>query len=127
MLYTCTTGILLEGNPLNFANLATNRPGNLARYSSVCENAGHILMTRDSGATAGNPAFLSAAHRTRFRTSNATVTVPCAPLRTLLGDAGVSRLAVLSLDVEGAELSVLQTVDWSALRVDILMVELSGL
>jgi hypothetical protein len=36
---------------------------------------------------------------------------------------GATRINFFSLDVEGAELKVLQTFDWSKVKIDVLMVE----
>ena len=49
--------------------------------------------------------------------------VPCASLGGLLGAAGVAHLDFFSLDVEGAELVVLKTIDWSRLSIHLVQVE----
>ena len=43
---------------------------------------------------------------------NQTYTVPCAPIGPLLRKSGVVQVDLFSLDVEGAELLVLKTMDW---------------
>ena len=48
-----------------------------------------------------------------LRINNDTFDVPCAPLGHLLNKAGVKQLDLGSLDVEGAELLVLKTMDWN--------------
>ena len=50
----------------------------------------------------------------------------CTPLSAILREAGVAHVDYFSLDVEGAELIVLQTIDWSAVTFGVLMVELDG-
>ena len=54
------------------------------------------------------------------------IQVPCLPLARILSDLAVTRLSYFSLDVEGAELFVLRTLDWSAVRVDVLEWECSN-
>jgi FkbM family methyltransferase len=134
-------GLLVEGNPLNFANLSVNRPGNILRQTSVCEHEGAVQMTLFGDEVASNPALEPEAHRKQFGKSfgrgvrrhgdklgeaEQVVRVPCKPLRTLFAELHITRLAIFSLDVEGAELSVLQTIDWTAVHIDVLMVELDG-
>jgi len=52
------------------------------------------------------------------------VTVPCAPMRSLLASAGITRADLFSLDVEQNELRVLRTIDFSAFRFAVAFVEL---
>ena len=52
--------------------------------------------------------------------------VSCLPLRALLHMFGVTHIDLFSLDVEGAELDVLKTVDFSAVRINVIMVEQDG-
>ena len=46
-----------------------------------------------------------------------TLTVPCFPLETILAALNRSRVDYFSLDIEGFELPVLKTIDWT--RTDI--------
>jgi len=48
---------------------------------------------------------------------------PCFPLETILAAVNRSRVDYLSLDVEGVELQVLKTIDWSRLDISVLSVE----
>jgi len=54
-----------------------------------------------------------------------TVDVPCRPISAILHEAGVTHIDFFSLDVEGAELKVLQTFDFN-ISVGIWLVELDG-
>ena len=52
-------------------------------------------------------------HYRAYVTNESTVVrVPCTGLGKLLRQAGVTKVDLLSLDVEGAELTVLNTMDW---------------
>lgn len=53
---------------------------------------------------------------------NKTVEVPCKPMKTILKEANVEKIDFFSLDVEGAELTVLDTIDWS-LPISIFLIE----
>jgi len=52
--------------------------------------------------------------------------VPAAPLASILYHAGISHIDFLSIDVEGGELLVLQSIDWDAVEVFVICVELDG-
>ena len=51
------------------------------------------------------------------------VEVPCRPLSAMLEEYGVTRINFFSLDVEGAELKVLETFNFDKVKIDVLMVE----
>eukprot|EP00520_Triparma_pacifica_P020062 CAMPEP_0118645420 /NCGR_PEP_ID=MMETSP0785-20121206/7496_1 /TAXON_ID=91992 /ORGANISM="Bolidomonas pacifica, Strain CCMP 1866" /LENGTH=138 /DNA_ID=CAMNT_0006537311 /DNA_START=816 /DNA_END=1232 /DNA_ORIENTATION=- len=55
--------------------------------------------------------------------SSQTVQVHCGPLKAYLAALGISHIDFFSLDVEGAELLVIRQFDFSAVTVDVLMVE----
>lgn len=48
------------------------------------------------------------------------------PLSTILGKFGVKEIDFWSLDVEGAELQVLQTFDFSSVRINVVCIEADG-
>ena len=57
------------------------------------------------------------------RIANATIEVACGPLQYYLDLLGVSTLHFFSLDVEGAEAHVVNSIDWKRTTVAILVVE----
>jgi len=63
-------------------------------------------------------------HIERIRANKKSeVLVNCFPLNSIMEALEVYRVDYLSLDVEGPELEILQTVDWSRLRIDVITVE----
>lgn len=50
----------------------------------------------------------------------------CFPLNVMLDAIGVNHVDMFSLDVEGAELQVLQSIDWTKLTLLVLVVEVNG-
>ena len=52
--------------------------------------------------------------------------VPCVSLGSILRSFGLSRVDFFSLDVEGAELEVLRTLDLSALQFNVIAIEQDG-
>ncbi len=53
------------------------------------------------------------------------VLVPCVKLQRLLDKYELSTIDYLSLDIEGAELSALESIDWSRTRIYVITVEIS--
>jgi len=53
----------------------------------------------------------------------ASVAVNCFPLNMILAALKVSHVDYLSLDVEGPEIEILRTVDWTRLRIDVITIE----
>ena len=51
------------------------------------------------------------------------VAVNCFPLNTIMAALGISHVDYLSLDVEGPEIEILRTVDWTRLHIDVITVE----
>ena len=51
------------------------------------------------------------------------ITVNCFPLNAIMAALDVSHVDYLSLDVEGPELEILRTVDWTRLQIDVITVE----
>ena len=111
-------GLLIEGNPTNFARLNNNVLTGLRNaskvaieHSAVCNQAsgGFVDFTVSGNAVAGVPRSFNPDYAQRWARANHpehTVRVACRPMSTILAD---HRLAddstFLSLDVEGAEVS----------------------
>lgn len=112
-------GLLIEANPSNFARLNSSGRRAAKVHSAVCEPAGTATVTTRGQASAGQlqlpmstaSARGAAALRRRYRVDNTSVEVPCSPLPTLMrAHAALEGADFLSLDVEGAESTVLETV-----------------
>ena len=52
-----------------------------------------------------------------------TTLVMCYPLQTILDAIGVTLVVLFTLDVEGAELAILKTLNWGRLTIDVIMLE----
>jgi FkbM family methyltransferase len=123
-------GVLAEGHPALFAQLRKNRPHSLSLGMAVCPTHTTANFTRRASVTSGILSQIDAHHLRRFRIPssgpNATIPVPCAPLGDWLGLLRVGHVDLFSLDVEGAELLVLETLDWSRFSVGLMIVECAG-
>lgn len=52
--------------------------------------------------------------------------MPCLPLYDVLGPLGIQHINFYVLDVEGGELAVLKSLDFSLLSFDVIVVEADG-
>jgi Methyltransferase FkbM domain len=69
---------------------------------------------------------MSESHKNRWTDdSSVVIDVPCVQLSDVLKNNGISHVDIFYLDVEGGELSVLNTFDWS-IPIDMINVELDG-
>lgn len=126
------TGLLIEANPANFRALQRNakdlmlRPGVSLVHKGVCPTNGTMRVTAAGGVTSGSPGDMSSAFLKKFaaRNGKALVDVPCDSLGSLMDSAGLATATLLSLDVEGAEAKVLQTVNPA--RFSVLIIESDG-
>ena len=143
-------GLLVEANPSSFAKLRLKRPGMLGIQAAACVehrtvtfSARHSLgLFRARGITAVapdetggvvelmSPTFERAGYRKHapskwLRSARGlTFNVPCSPLRDQLALLAVKRVDVMWCDVEGAELTVLQSIGWDAVSVGVVVVEM---
>ena len=104
-------GLLIEGNPGNFAKLLRSPRTASKVHSAVCEGVGTLNFTTGGDQEAGDTSVLpERARKSRaFRNGNATVSVGCRSLSSMMDDAGFGdTVTFLSLDVQGAEYKVIK-------------------
>jgi FkbM family methyltransferase len=113
------SGLLIEGQPANAKHLLVNRPCTKKVAEAVCAKGGDgfVSMSLQEGTA------YDLSVREGAQASVQSVKVPCRPLSEILAEHSITRINFFSLDVEGAELKVLQTFDWSKVKIDVLMVE----
>jgi len=114
------TGLLVEGNPNQYRVMVENNTRPSAHKLNVApscasddEEVQFVLGQTESGLVdmvGSNPA-------------KEIANVHCGPLSLYLRDLGIAQVDFFSLDVEGAELLVLKTVDFSKVRIPVVMVE----
>jgi hypothetical protein len=142
-LATCFgwSGTLIEGHPKNYAQLLRNAKwtgrsasGLTTHQGAVCEpSATTVSFSQVAGPIAGAVDQMSDEFKrrwhpemapTRVRNASATIDVPCGPMSRFLSH--VRHIDFWSLDVEGSELVALRTVDWRAVTIDVVLIELDG-
>ena len=134
------SGLLIEANPDNFKQLKrSGRQLSNFVHSAICSadtQPPTVRMTIDGGNVAHQVSKMNASAalplcttkleaRRAIRCQPPTIDVPCAPLRRLMSEAGLRRqVDFLSLDVEGAELIVLNTIAPSVFKFIMVETEL---
>lgn len=110
-------GLCIEPNPTSYAALSRRRPRDICLHVGVAAEEGQRVLTWAAGLSEGS-SFL------RPGGAAATETVPVRPLQRILEEYSVPReFDVLSVDVEGMELEVLRSLDWTVFRPRIVIVE----
>lgn len=119
--------ILIEPQPDNYKKLMTNRPNAINIQTAVCDDRfGDRSFRSRPGALSGLVHTMSDGHKNRFHMERDNVIkVPCTPFSKILHDHSILRVDILFVDVEGAEIEVLQTMDWNV-PVLVWIVELDG-
>ena len=123
------SGVLIEANPANFASLKANakqRQRSAVVHSAICAlngtaSTGTVRMSVGKGATMAQLDATSRHHMATWKIDPQQngVAVACRPLASIMRESlpAPHRANFLSLDVEGAEAAVLETVDPSAFDV----------
>ena len=105
-------GLLVEPTPRNYERMIKLRPN--AHHLNVAPscNTSDVVMFPDHWYT-----------NAVMNEEGATLAIHCGPLSYYLEQLDITHISYWSLDVEGAELSVLQTVDFNAVQIDVIMAE----
>lgn len=112
-------GVLVEAHPRFFSQLIRHRPASLNMNFAVCSpGAGWANFSAQR--------WTGARMIADTETSVKTVSVQCGQVGLALSKLGVARLDFLSVDVEGAELNVLRSLDFARLTVGVVLVEVRG-
>uniref|UniRef100_A0A7S3V498 Methyltransferase FkbM domain-containing protein n=2 Tax=Chaetoceros debilis TaxID=122233 RepID=A0A7S3V498_9STRA len=119
-------GLLIEGNPVVYEALLANRPSahRMSLAPSCKEKGGRVQFADVAVTNAGLPG-----HAKDYDKRKTFVDVPCGPLGPILQDVfeeSSGRIDYMSLDVEGAEALVLNTIDFEKIRIDVAMIEVEN-
>ena len=113
------SGTLIEASISSYQKLKKNRPKNRLFHNAVCSERKMVTFS-GINAEAGIREHMSDAHQKSNRFGDVTSQVQCERLSVLL--KGVSKVDLWSLDVEGAEYDVLQSMDWD-IPVHVMIIE----
>lgn len=120
------TGVLIEASPSNYKKLLQNRQEDELHHSAVCRSSTNVHVI-DKGAVGGIYEFMPKSFRTKWHPNikeTEMSAVKCQPLGDILRPHRY--FDFFSLDVEGAELQVLQTIDFSKVQFGVIFLEADG-
>jgi FkbM family methyltransferase len=124
------SGLLIEPNPTVFERLKQNRPHARAEQCAISESEGlvdFLQITGYSEMLSGIPSAYDPRHKERVESelegdggSATTIQVQSKRFSTVARAHNLSRIHYLSIDVEGAEASVLRSIDFTQVFIDVI-------
>jgi FkbM family methyltransferase len=121
--YLDFTGVLIEPT-CQFVDLQKNRP-TCDLYNLAVSFKKETIKFLGTDATAGAVESMSNSHRNSWLSNSQEYFVSAFPFCDILSQSNLSYIDLLSIDVEGGELMVLETMDWS-IPVYVIVIELDG-
>jgi len=107
------SGILIEPNPSLFTELCKNRPKTINIPYAISKTEGELEFYKN-GAVSSVKSNTTQEFFKGWHTENTEIIkVPSMRLDTVLHKTNIKRIDFWSLDVEGSEYEVLETMDWS--------------
>jgi len=119
------TGILIEANPVFYRGILNKkRHAYVLQACLSTERRPMKLHMQPAGVLGGLVNTMHRSHLTFIgRRKRSEITVNCFPLNAIMTAINVTHVDYLSLDVEGAELEILRTIEWTQLKIDVITVE----
>ena len=124
------SGMLIEGCPSTAAQLEKNRGGvktrNTIVMAAVCQkNESYINYTIPCNAMSGFNKNQGDAFMIQVHSARKSVRVSCKPLSEMIRDAKMSHIDLVSIDVEGYEVSLVKTIDFSQVSIGVLVIKVN--
>jgi len=115
-------GLLVEGNPISYQKVISNREfAHKMSFAPSCGKDTTIQFSRYPMTNAGLKGHA------KTYDMKPMVNVSCGPFSPVLTDVFDGRtINFFSLDVEGAEMLVLRTIDFQKIHVDVFMIEIQN-
>ncbi|XRB07700.1 methyltransferase [Pycnococcus provasolii] len=127
------TGLLVEANPRSYG-IMIGKDRRCAMVNACISRDVKSMQFKLGGALTSATGLMSASHSKRidhdaskYARSNPgwgeVAETRCTTLNALLDQLGVNHVDYFSLDVEGAEMYILQSIDWSQVTIDVVTIE----
>jgi len=128
-------GMMVEASPVLFPKLKLNRgnENNILYHGALCDvnEQNKILHWADADAVSGIYEFMDEGFKRVFHSAlvknpllvDSLPVIKCLDLMSLLLTNNISHVDFFSLDVEGAEMTVLKNIDFKKIKFDIIAVE----
>lgn len=125
------TGLLIEPVPSNYKSLLQKNRNAYTINACIADNKTsvqrfnilHVLSGRDSAMSKDNQIRLMKEGYQQGKHLNTFAYLPCFPLYTILKALNVNRVDYFSLDVEGGELSVIQSIPYDLIYIKSFSIE----
>uniref|UniRef100_A0A7S1XIB2 Methyltransferase FkbM domain-containing protein n=1 Tax=Erythrolobus australicus TaxID=1077150 RepID=A0A7S1XIB2_9RHOD len=114
------SGVLVEPLPYHFKRLRRNRPDATAVKAAICEGDEAALIPDGLASKVLAYGELSKAQKKK------AVNVQCVTVAQVLQEAHITQLDLLAIDVEGHELFALESTDFTAAKIGVVMIESSS-
>lgn len=126
-------GVHIEASPSSYAGLARNRPLQVDIHAAVCDKARMVhYVDEGNDCCRGIAEFMTDLFKKHFHPEvwkNGYAGLPevqCLPLSLILDQLGMAHFNMFVLDVEGGELAVVQSIDFSRHSFDVIIIEADG-
>jgi FkbM family methyltransferase len=123
-------GVLIEPTPASYKQLTKNRPSDITIHSAICKNYRDVHYITSAEATVdGIWEFMSKGFKERWHPNVKEADLPsiaCVPLQSILALVNLQHIDFFSLDVEGGELEVIQSINFDCSSFDVIAVEADG-
>lgn len=116
-------GLLIEADPAHAEQLRINRPGDTVVECAAADADGQLVFHRVPGTGLGTLEFAEAQEAAARGFQTSTVHVTARRLSAILDDEQIQQIHFMSIDVEGAEASVLAGLDLRRHRPWVLCIE----
>ena len=127
--------LFIEADPKNFHGLKQNRINSINIHAALCSSPQILHFTQhENNAVNGfvefmSPLFLHMWHKQYAEKPELIQTLPtilCLPLKTLLSELSIKHIDIWFLDVEGAELNVLEGINFNTVTISTIIMECDG-
>lgn len=129
------TGIAIEPLPEHYASLVRNRPTCRTYPVAISDREGEgefLAITGNTGMLSGLRETYDPRHLARIERETAELQTTATPIQvsvrrldSILRETNTRRVHYLSIDVEGAEMNVLRSIDFAYTFVDVIGIELN--
>jgi len=117
-------GVLIEPSE-QFQQLQINRP-NAKCYNCAINYDSNNNIFVGEGACGGIEEIMTEEYKTKYIGNNPKrYEVKCSPIKNIIYNSGITYIDLLSIDVEGGELAVLETLDFN-IPMYVIIIELDG-
>ena len=124
------TGLLIEPVPSIYRDLLTKNRNAYAINACIGDNKPSVQMFNILHVLSGRDDQMSLDHRKRLisesKGKNTVALIPCFPLSTILKAININHIDYFSLDVEGGELSIIDSIKYNEVFINIFTIESSA-